>query len=103
FVVFIIGARINSELHAFRGLVDLGGRRGMNHMLKYLTEHPGKGCSATRRRASPSFSTGDPSSTWRHSPRTLTIHTSRCGVTTGERRQERTRRYLARDLPRACG
>ena len=33
FVVFIIGARINSKLHAFRGFVDLGGRRGMNHML----------------------------------------------------------------------
>jgi len=43
FVVFIIGARINSKLHSFRGFVDLGGRRGMNHMLKYLTEHPEKG------------------------------------------------------------
>ena len=43
FVVFIIGARINSKWHAFRSLVDLGGRRGMNHMLKYLTEHPDKG------------------------------------------------------------
>jgi hypothetical protein len=43
FVVFIIGARINSKLHAIRSLVDLGGRRGMNHMLKELTEHPDKG------------------------------------------------------------
>src|SRR4051812_10697851 len=43
FVVFIIGARLNSKLQAFRALIDLGGRRGMNHMLKYLTEHPAKG------------------------------------------------------------
>ena len=43
FVVFIIGARINSRLRAFRAFTDLGGRRGINHMLKYLTEHPEKG------------------------------------------------------------
>jgi hypothetical protein len=43
FVVFLIGARINSKRQAFRALVDLGGRRGMNHMLKYLTAHPEKG------------------------------------------------------------
>ena len=43
FVVFIIGARINSKWQALKGLVDLGGRKGMNHMLKYLTEHPEKG------------------------------------------------------------
>ena len=43
FVVFLIGARLNSKLHALRSLIDLGGRRGMNHMLKYLTEHPDKG------------------------------------------------------------
>ena len=43
FVVFIIGARINSKWQVFRALRDLGGRRGMNHMLKYLTEHPDKG------------------------------------------------------------
>jgi hypothetical protein len=43
FVVFLIGARINSKLQAFRILSDLGGRRGMNHMLKYLTEHPERG------------------------------------------------------------
>jgi hypothetical protein len=43
FVVFIIGARINSKLEAFRVIMDLGGRRGMNHMLKYLTGHPEKG------------------------------------------------------------
>jgi hypothetical protein len=43
FVVFIIGARINSKLQAVRALLDLGGRRGVNHMLRYLTEHPDKG------------------------------------------------------------
>lgn len=43
FAVFIIGARINSKLHAFRSWIDLGGRRGMTHMLKYLTEHPDMG------------------------------------------------------------
>ena len=43
FVVFIIGARVNSRWHLVRTLNDLGRRRGMNHMLKYLTEHPEKG------------------------------------------------------------
>jgi hypothetical protein len=43
FVVFIIGARINSKRHLFSALRDLGGRRGMNHMLKYLMDHPEKG------------------------------------------------------------
>ena len=43
FVVFIIGARINSKRQAFKAVVDLGGRRGMNHMLKYLSDHPEKG------------------------------------------------------------
>ena len=43
FVVFIIGARVNSKLDAVKALIDLGGRKGMNHMLKYLTEHPEKG------------------------------------------------------------
>jgi hypothetical protein len=43
FVVFLIGARINSRLQAVRVFMDLGERRGMNHMLKYLTEHPEKG------------------------------------------------------------
>jgi hypothetical protein len=43
FVVFLIGARINSKRQAFKVLSDLGGRRGMNHMLKYLTENPEKG------------------------------------------------------------
>jgi hypothetical protein len=43
FVVFIIGARINSKWQFFKSLIDLGGRRSMNYMLKYLTEHPEKG------------------------------------------------------------
>jgi hypothetical protein len=43
FVVFMIGARINSKLQAFRAFTDLGGRRSMNHMLKYLVQHPEKG------------------------------------------------------------
>ena len=43
FVVFLIGARINKKRDLFSALLDLGGRRGMNHMLKYLTEHPEKG------------------------------------------------------------
>jgi hypothetical protein len=43
FVVFLIGARFNSLLHAVRALADLGGRRGMRHMLQYLTDHPEKG------------------------------------------------------------
>ena len=43
FVVFIIGARVNSKWHVLRSLTDLGGRRGMNHMLKYLVQHPEKG------------------------------------------------------------
>jgi hypothetical protein len=43
FVVFIIGARANKPWHLLRIVRDLGGRRGMNHMLKYLTEHPEKG------------------------------------------------------------
>ena len=42
FVVFLIGAR-PSKLHLFRSLIDLGGRRGMKHMLDYLVEHPEKG------------------------------------------------------------
>ena len=41
-VVFIIGARPN-PLRLIRGLRDLGGKRGMKHMLDYLSEHPEKG------------------------------------------------------------
>ena len=43
FVVFLIGARINSKLQALRAFKDLGGSKGMRAMLAYLTEHPEKG------------------------------------------------------------
>lgn len=46
FVVFLIGARVNSKRHALQAFLDLGGRRGMRHMLDYLTEHPEKGLLA---------------------------------------------------------
>jgi hypothetical protein len=40
--VFLIGARL-SRMHLIRSLVDLGGRRGMTHMLDHLVAHPDKG------------------------------------------------------------
>ena len=43
FVVFLIGARVNSKLQALKVLSDLGGRRGMGHMLRRLTEDPDSG------------------------------------------------------------
>jgi hypothetical protein len=43
FVVFLIGARFNNKLHIARSILDLGGRRGMRHMLDYLVAHPEKG------------------------------------------------------------
>lgn len=42
FVVFLIGARLQLR-HPIRSFGDLGGRRGMRHMLTHLTEHPEKG------------------------------------------------------------
>jgi hypothetical protein len=45
FVVFLIGARLDL-LHPIRTFRDLGGRRGMKHMLNYLTAHPEKGLLA---------------------------------------------------------
>lgn len=42
FVVLLIGARFNS-FHLLQSFRDLGGRRGMKHMLDYLTAHPEKG------------------------------------------------------------
>ena len=45
FVVFLIGARI-SKLQLVRSFIDLGGRRGMKHMLDYLVERPEKGLLA---------------------------------------------------------
>jgi hypothetical protein len=46
FVVFLIGARFNSKLQFTRGLLDLGGRRGMKHMLDHLVARPEKGLLA---------------------------------------------------------
>lgn len=43
FVVFLIGARFTSKFHLLRSFLDLGGRRGMQHMLDYLVAHPDKG------------------------------------------------------------
>ena len=45
FVVFLIGARFNS-FHLVKTVLDLGGRRGMKHMLDYLVAHPESACSA---------------------------------------------------------
>ena len=42
FVVFIIGAKLN-PLRLIRGLRDLGGNKGMKHMLDYLSKNPEKG------------------------------------------------------------
>ena len=42
FVVFLIGARFEKR-HLLRTLRDLGGRRGMPHMLKVLSEDPERG------------------------------------------------------------
>ncbi len=46
FVVFLIGARFNSKLEFARCFADLGGRRGMKHMLDYLVAAPEKGLLA---------------------------------------------------------
>lgn len=42
FVVFLIGARVSAR-HPVQSFRDLGGQRGMRHMLTYLMEHPEKG------------------------------------------------------------
>ncbi|QWZ10241.1 DUF4188 domain-containing protein [Nocardioides panacis] len=42
FVVFLIGARPDKR-RLIRSLRDLGGRRGMLHMLQHLSAHPEKG------------------------------------------------------------
>lgn len=42
FVVFLISARLTKG-RRLKAFADLGGRRGMMHMLKDLTEHPEKG------------------------------------------------------------
>jgi Domain of unknown function (DUF4188) len=42
FVIFIIGTRPD-PLHPIRWWNDIGGMRGMLHMLRYLSRHPEKG------------------------------------------------------------
>src|SRR5262245_33290091 len=42
FVVLLIGAQFNF-LHPIRTFRDLGGRKGMKHMLDYLSSRPEKG------------------------------------------------------------
>jgi hypothetical protein len=42
FVVFLIGTRPDPR-HPIRWWRDVAGRRGMSHMLKYLSQHPEKG------------------------------------------------------------
>ena len=42
FVVFLIGARLDWR-HPVRSFRDLGGMKGMPHMLKYLSERPESG------------------------------------------------------------
>lgn len=43
FVVFLIGARPNRKLGLLQAFSDLGGRRGMRHMLDHPMAHPEKG------------------------------------------------------------
>src|SRR5690348_11520995 len=45
FVVFLIGARLDKR-RPLRSIMDLGGRRGMKHMLDYLVARPEKGLLA---------------------------------------------------------
>jgi hypothetical protein len=46
FVVFLIGARFNRKRDFAFSLLDLGGRRGLAHMLDYLVARPEKGLLA---------------------------------------------------------
>jgi hypothetical protein len=39
----LIGARFNDKLHLLRSFQDLGGRKGVKHMLDYLISKPEKG------------------------------------------------------------
>ncbi|MCW2821512.1 MAG: uncharacterized protein JWQ67_1822 [Marmoricola sp.] len=54
FVVFLIGARLELR-HPMRSFNDLGGLRGMQHMLRHLTEHPEKGLLGHRSAGSTSI------------------------------------------------
>ena len=83
FVVFIIGTRPD-PLHPVRWFNDVGGMRGMLHMLKYLSEHPEKGMAVDPIGFGHIVtSTGVPSSTSSVSPQTRTTRTHRLGASTG--------------------
>ena len=83
FVVFLIGARPNSKLHLLRSLIDLGGRRGMKHMLDYLIAHPEKGLLAYELGFPTIVQYCGPSSSSRRSPRMPLTRISLPGATTG--------------------
>ena len=101
FVVFLIGARINSKLQAFKVFSDLGGRRSMNHMLKYLTEHPEKGLLGYETAGFTIIQY------WRSFEHLEAFANDRRPASRGVAqlleagRQEHACRHLARDLPRA--
>ena len=66
----------SSLRHPIRTFNDLGGRRGMAHMLKYLTEHPEKGLLGTRWGCRRSSSTGVRTTISRRSRTTRTTRTA---------------------------
>ena len=99
FVVFLIGARFD-KLHLARSLVDLGGRRGMKHMLDYLVAHPDKGLLA--------YEMGLPTIVqyWRSFEQLEAFakdkddpHVGRVAPVLAASGTERPDRHLARDLP----
>ena len=104
FVVFIIGARLNSKLHAFKAFI--GPRRPPRHdpHAQVPDATPGEGTARLPDgRPHRSSSTGDPSSTSRRLPRTRTIRILRSGATTGGGSARAPHRHLARDVPRPRG
>ena len=65
FVIFLIGARFNNKLQVARGLVDLGGPRGMKHMLSNISSLiQRRGCWLTKWASRRSCSIGDHLSSW---------------------------------------
>ena len=103
FVVFIIGARLNSKWQPFEALRDLGGRKGMNHMLKYLTEHPEKGLLGYQTTGSPNVQYWRSFEHLEAFAKDRTIRTWRSGATTGSGSARTAEPDLARDLPRPAG
>src|SRR5690349_16551412 len=102
FVVFLIGARVNDKLRFARSFLDLGGRRGMKHMLDYLVARPEKGLLA--------YEMGIPTIVqyWRSFEHLEAFakdkddpHLDVWRPVLAPRRQERPDRHLARDVPGA--